>query len=118
MSMNSSALLGRTKNASAVIERDIDETLKDRSLIHKRTEKNLNVSVNNPSVRHWLNRTGKKDVQNTTDVTASAILPRLSTSLAMHSDKGLQYAEQKIEGMIKECNDTAYKKCLPPYYWI
>lgn len=116
LSMQSSGLHNKTRELKErtrtnVIEREIDGALRDKSLFNNKTDKKLNQSVNSASVQTWLDRHGKK-AQNATslDMNASAILPKLSSSLTLHSDKSLQYAELKVEQLIKECNDIAYRK--------
>ena len=44
------------------------------------------------------------------DASASSILPKLQSSLHAHSVRGLAVAELKVDSLIKEFNDIAYKK--------
>lgn len=106
----------KEKNTQNMIDRGIDEVLKDRSMHSKMDpDSRKNLSTLMPAKTHSTpNLQNKKRAQMavSVDTSASAILPKLKSSLHMHSARGLVTVEQKIESLIREFNDTAYKKYI------
>ena len=106
-----------TKHSLNVIEKGIDDALKNKSLlaIHDESMSNRYKVSSSLSLPHGqlspsLYSKRKAPGPISVDTSASAILPKLQSSLHLHSNRGILTAEQKIESLIKECNDTAYKK--------
>lgn len=91
-----------------VIEKKIESALQDKLLLAKTPEKKLGKTGALQSVY------GNKKPANYSsaylDVNASAVLPKLSQSLNLHSAKGLQTVQVRVDTLIDSYNDTAYKK--------
>ena len=117
MSQQSMNLLNKSRDLKErankrVFEKEIDEVLKDKSLMSKDFEKKLAANYKTPANQAMINRYAKKNVNtsNFLDMSASAILPKLTNSLSVHHDKVLQMTQQKVESLIKDFNETAHRK--------
>ena len=111
-SISGVSILGKSKdykekNSIAIIERGIDDALRNKSLLGIHDE-SLASRLKVSSSLSLPQRKGPGIVS--VDTSASALLPKLQNSLMLHSMRGIQTAEQKVESLVKETNDTVYKK--------
>ena len=115
-SINNSSYLGKShiykdKQSSTVIERSIGDALRDKSLMKKAESArrshalNPSKSLSSPSFEQK-----RPQISAAVDTSASAILPKLKSSLHVHSARGLSTVESKIEILIRDFNELAYRK--------
>ena len=107
----------KEKNSLALIEKGIDDALRNKSLLAVHDESmasrykvSSSLSLQPGHLSPTLHSKRKAPGAVSVDTSASALLPKLQGSLHLHSFRGIMTAEQKIESMIKEHNDTVYKK--------
>ena len=96
--------------SNRIIDHGIEAALRDKVLLRKTPEKKPAAIRNLHAIYGKKKASLGNNDMTYLDTSATAVLPKLANSLTLHSNKGLQSVQQRVDSLIDSYNETAYRK--------